>query len=373
MRKKVISAIFLFFIFSIVSIYPLSVNGFEINYIFSEIGSIDPGHSIINLQCIDNELAFVLNLDNNLVVFDVTDSSNAIELDSVYLYHPHDIELDLDRELVFATAFNGISILDYSNTSDLNQLSTYSNYTYSTFIFLQNELLFVGAEDSGLQIVNVTDPYNPYMIGNWSDPTGDIGQVYVMSNYAFVATRIPDISGPPTYQDLKVLDVSDPSNISYISTVDLGGSFNGGAPRAHNNDLVFFNDHAFGLKILDFSNPLDVSIIGNFSDGGFYNDVELVDDEIAFLADDYFGLKVVNCSVVTNPTLMGTHELLWRTLRVVVKDSRIYLATLNGGVRILSFAIETMTASSYPLWIVSGLLITCSVLKFTMNRKRKTP
>ena len=151
-------------------------------------------------------------------------------------------------------------------------------------------MLFVGAEDSGLQIVNVTDPYNPYMIGNWSDPTGDIGQVYVMSNYAFVATRIPDISGPPTYQDLKVLDVSDPSNISYISTVDLGGSFNGGAPRAHNNDLVFFNDHAFGLKILDFSNPLDVSIIGNFSDGGFYNDVELVDDEIAFLADDYFGL-----------------------------------------------------------------------------------
>ena len=371
MQKKVFKSIFLLVIFYSLLANPLLVKGVEYTYSFIELGSIEPGISVINLQCIDNELAFILNMNNQLAVFNVTEPTNIVELDSEYLYHPHDVELDLDRNLVFATVSNGVNIFDFSNTSDLQLLSVYSNYTYSTFIQLQEELLFIGAEERGLQIVNVTDPSNPFLIGNWSDPIGTIGPVYVMNDYAFVGTRtiIPDVS--ITYLDLKVLDISDPTNITYVSTVDTGGTYNGGAPKAYNNDLVYFNDHAFGLKILNFSNPYDVSIAGNFSDGGFYNDVELVDGELAFLADDSFGLKVVNCSDVENLSLMGTQELEWRTLRVVVKDTRAYIATLSGGIRILGFELETMKSSTFPFWIFTSVIVIQSILYYVMKRKKK--
>jgi len=309
-------------------------------------------------------------MNNQLVIQNISDISDIVELDSFYLYHPHDIQLDLDRNLVFATASNGINLIDYTNKSNLQLLSTYKNFTYSTFISLQEELLYIGAEDYGLQVVNVTDPSNPLLIGNWSDPVGDIGQVYICSDYAFVATRIPNPGSSPTYLDLKVLNISDPTNIAYVSTVDTGGTYNGGAPRAHINDLVYFNDHAFGLKILDFSNPFDVSVIGNFSDGGFYNDLELFDEEIVFLADDYFGLKVVNCSIVDEPFLLGTHELSWRTLRVAVNDPFVFIATLTGGVRILSLNPETHTITLFPLWLIFGIVISSTTLRLVFYRKK---
>ncbi len=372
MQKKVFKSVFLLVIFCSFLANPLLIEGVEYTYSFTEIGTIEPGISVINLQCIDNEVAFILDMSNQLAVFNITEPANVVELDSVYLNHPHDVELDLDRNLVYATASNGVNIFDFSNTSELQLLSTYKNYTYSTFIQLQGELLFVGAEEYGLQIVNVTDPSNPYLLGNWTDPIGDVGPSYILNDYAFVGTRtvIPDVS--ITYLNLKVLDISDPTNITYVSTVNTGGTYNGGAPRAYINDLVYFNDHAFGLKILNFSNPYDVSLVGHFLDGGFYNDLELVDGEIAFLADDYFGLKVVSCTDIVNPSVIGTHELDWRTLRVVVKDTRVYIATLSGGIRILSFEIATQKISTFPFWIFSGLIIASAVLYYTMNRKRKT-
>lgn len=369
MKKIVVKSIFLIIVFCSLLANPHSTRGLKYTCKFSEIGSIEPSISVINLQCIDNELAFVLDINNHLMVYNITEPTNIIELDSVNLYFPHDIELDLDRNLIFVTASNGVNIFDYSNPTDLQLLSVYKNYTHSTFIQLHEKLLFVGAEEYGLQIVNVTDSNTPVLIGNWTDPVGHIGQVYVIDEFIFVATRIPNISGPPTYLDLKVLNISNPLEITYVSTVDTGGTFNGGAPRAHNNNLVYFNDHAYGLKILNFSNPYDVSVVGNFSDGGFYNDVELVDGEIAFLADDYFGLKVVSCHDITNPLLISSWEHQWRTLRVIVQSDRVYLATINGGVRILSQEIITKEVALHPFLIVSSLMITYVLLKF---KKKKT-
>lgn len=367
--NKILKSILFMFISYFIIANSIVVYGTENTYSFSEIGVIEPDIRVINMQCIDNELVFVLDIAGRFLVFNVTNPADIIELDSIPLSFLHDIELDVDRNLVYTTASNGINIFNYTNPADLQLLSVYKNYTSSTFIQLRNELLFIGAEEYGLQIVNVTDATNPLLIGNWTDPVGDVGQVYLKDNFAFVATRTPNVSGPPTYLDLKVLNISDPRNITYVSTVDTGGSNNGGAPKAHYNDLIYFNDFAYGLKILNFTNPLDVFVAGNFSDDGFYNDVELVENNLAFIADDYFGLKVIDCSNIDNLLLTSTYEIEWRTLRVIVKDTRIYLATLNGGVRILSMGDVTFKSTLFPLWGICGMIIIPSAYQF-LSKKR---
>lgn len=369
MQKKTIKSLF-FIIFSLLSVNSISIMGIDYSASFTEIGSIAPGADIINMRFIDNDLAFLGEIYRGLAIYDITDANNCFELDVYPLTFAHDIELDLERKLVYITASNGVNIFNFSNPNQLELLSVYKNYTTSTYIQLKGELLFVGAEDRGLQIVNVTDPNNPIMIDNWVDGVGHVGPIYILDDFAFVGIRIPNISGPPTQIDLKLLDISDPKNITHLSTVDTGEGYDGGAPKAHNQDLVYFNDYSNGMKILNFSDPLNITVLGTYFDGGSINDVKLVDNEIAFIADDGEGLKVIDCSDPQNLVKIGSYHHQWRTLRAAVKDDRIYLATLEGGVRILT--TETNAIPIHPLLIFCSLIIAFTFLVYTVKKKDKT-
>jgi hypothetical protein len=311
-----------------------------------------------------------VEIDRGLTIYKIMEPTNCFELDHYSLSFVHDIELDLERELVYVTASTGVNIFNYSNPNQLKLLSVYLNYDHSTFIQLKGELLFVGAEDSGLQIVNVTDPYNPFMLNNWVDGVGHVGPVYVLNEFAFVGIRIPNTNAPPTPIDLKLLNISDPSNITFTSIVDTGEGYNGGAPKIHYQDLVYFNDYDNGLKILNFSDPFNVNVSGIYFDGGAINDVKLIDNEIAFLADDGEGLKVINCSDPRNPFKINSYSHRWRTVRVTVKDERLYLATLGGGVRILTIGNITNKISISPILILSNVIISILILSLMVRNKK---
>ncbi|MFX0004155.1 MAG: LVIVD repeat-containing protein [Candidatus Hodarchaeota archaeon] len=362
---------FVLIIFNSLFINQISVMGLEYTSTFTEIGSIASGRDIINMRLIENDLAFLVEITRGLAIYNITNPANCYELD----YHPlsfvHDIELDLERKLVYITALNGVNIFNFSNPNQLELLSVYLNYTSSTFIQLKGELLFIGAEDQGLQIVNVTDPYNPIMIDKWVDGVGHVGPVYILDNYAFVGIRIPNTSGPPTPIDLKLLDISDPKNITFISIIDTGEGYRGGAPKAHYQDLVYFNDYDNGLKILNFSDPFNITVLGIYFDGGSINDLKLINNKIAFLADDYEGLKIINCSDPKNPFKIGSYSHQWRTIRVAVKNESVYLATLGGGVRILTTGIITNEIPIYPIFIFCNLLIGSLILLYTIKKKNK--
>ncbi|MHA1126145.1 MAG: LVIVD repeat-containing protein [Candidatus Heimdallarchaeota archaeon] len=372
MKKKKFYAIFFVIIFSYSLTSAISIEGRQNTIVFSEIGVIGPGKSVIGMQCVDNELVYILEISNYLTVYNVSQIDNIQQIETVMLYHPHDLEIDKERNLIYATATSGVNIYNCSNPAELQLLSVYKNYTTSTYIQLRNDLVYVGAEEYGLQIVNVSDPSNPLLIGNWTDPIGDVGQVYIKDDFVFIATRIHNVAAPPTYLELKVLNISDPKNITYVSTVNLGGTFNGGAPRAHYGDLIYFNDHAFGLKILNFTNPYDVFIVANYSDlDCFYNDLELMDNDQVLLADDYFGLKVIDCLNLENLYVRGTFETSFRSLRVSVIGSKIYLATLSGGVRILQLGYESLAIGFSPIMMINEFIIATSAYLIISKRKKQ--
>lgn len=370
MKKKIVK-VFALIIFNSLLVNNISILGLEYTSSYTEIGSIASGSDIINMRLIDNDLAFLGEINRGLAIYNISNPNNCFELDYSPLSFVHDMELDLERELVYITASNGVNIFNYSNPNQLELLSVYLNYTTSTYIQLKGELLFVGAEDQGLQIVNVTDPYNPIMLDKWIDGAGHVGAVYILENFAFVGIRIPNINGPPTPIGLKLLNVSDPKNITYISTVDTGVGYRGGAPTAHNLNLVYLNDYDNGLKILNFSDPFNIAILGIYFDGGSFNDVKLIHNDIAFLADDTEGLKIVNCSDPKNPFKIGSYSHQWRTIRVAVEDDRVYLATLGGGVRIITTGVNTNEIPIYPIFILCNLLIGSLILLYHIKKRKR--
>lgn len=369
MKKKIYS-IFIVLLFNSLCFSNISILGFDNTASFTEIGSIASGTDIINMRFIDNDLAFLVEVDRGLAVYDVSKPWNCVEQDFFPLSFVHDIELDLERKLVYITASNGVNIFNFSNPTFLRLLSVYKNYTSSRYIQLKGNLLFVGAEEKGLQVVDVTDPYHPVMIDSWTDSIGYVGPIYILDDFAFVGTYTPNNNAPPTILDLKVLDINDPKNIAFESTVNVSGGYRGGVPKAHYEEFVYLNDYENGLKILDFSDPLNVTVKGNYFDGDSINDVKLVNNETAFLADDEFGLKIINCTNPKNPFMIGSYEHQWKTIRVAIEDNTVYLGTQEGGVRIISSKSNALEISIHPIFIISNLFLGSFILAYIVKKKK---
>ena len=387
MRNRVLKGIIISVCFSVIFFTQL-VNCMDYSYGFKEIGSISGSSEIINAAYVDDSLAFLLEIDRSVFgVYDIRNPRDCTELDTFYLSYMHDIELDKERNLAFVTASNGINILNYSNPSEIDRISVYVNYTSSTYIHLVGERLYVGAEGDGLQIVNVSDPSNPFMIGRWDDSVGHIGPVFVIEDYhydgsisgngtgndvddfAFVGTRLPNIGAPPTILDMKVLNVTDPTNVTFLRVMNVDEEHIGATPKHLAGDLLFFKHYDFGLRIVNFSDPFNITILGSFHDGGLYNDFKIMEETIALIVDDPFGLKVVNCSDNENLELIKSYEHEWRTIRVAMEQDRIYLATLGGGVRILT--IKTRRIPIQTSLILVGLGIGCIFIWTKMKRDIK--
>ena len=119
MQKKTITSFF-FIIFSLLFVNPISIKGIEYTSPFTEIGSIAPGIDIINARYIENDLAFLVEIYRGLAIYDTTDANNCFELDMYPLTFAHDIELDLERKLVYVTASTGVNIFNFSNPNMMN-------------------------------------------------------------------------------------------------------------------------------------------------------------------------------------------------------------------------------------------------------------
>jgi len=120
---------------------------------------------------------------------------------------------------------------------------------------------------------------------------------------------------------------------------------------AHNvylsGDLAYVADDNNGLKIIDISNPLSPSLVGSL-ETIFALDV-YVSGNYAYVAGDGDGLSIVSIRDPSNPILVGGYQYpccsAFRGVKVV--GNYAYLAdSFNGGITIIN-----ISNPSAPIWI----------------------
>jgi hypothetical protein len=186
-----------------------------------------------------------------------------------------------------------------------------------------------------------------------------------------VGTRIPNVNAPPTILDMKMLNVSDPTNVTLLNVMNVDEVYIGATPKQLVGDLLFFKHYDFGLRIVNFSDPFNISVLGTFHDGGLYNDFKIVDNTMALIADDPYGLKVVDCSDRENLELISSYEHEWRTIRIAVGQDRIYLATLGGGIRILKVKSGQIPIHTSTILAAMGIGCIFALMHFMRTKKRE--
>ena len=168
------------------------------------------------------------------------------------------------------------------------------NFGYPIAIYTSNDYLYLGS-GGGVIIFDVSDSTNPEKIGNISFPGAYVRSIYVLDTLMFIGDA---------EKGLRIANVSDPSNpfeIGNYETYWVKGVF-------ARNQLVYtseFNGDSAELVIYDVSNPQSPNILSKDTLPGSNMNEVLVKDGYAYFADGYDGLRVINVSDSTNPFETG--------------------------------------------------------------------
>lgn len=230
-----------------------------------------------------------------LRVFDVSDLTKPVEVGAILDFTAAD--LATDGLHLFATRFSVDTQLYYLHVFDLTnpaspvELSTMPVSHHVLELEYANGHLFAPEfYDTGLHIINVTDPTNPFEDAfypvDWSE------DIWIQGDYAYVTAF---------HEGLIVLDISDPANPSVAGSFYEVFQF---GDVAVSGDLAFITTGTTGEQHLRL---YDVSDLGNIHEldrillpGNAWDLV--AQGNYAYIADGFAGLQIVRA---------GTHELMF--------------------------------------------------------------
>ena len=199
-------------------------------------------------------------------------------------------------------------------------------------VYVTDSYAYVADDDGGLQVIDVTNPESPVIVGSVGmQYSGRARGVHVSGSYAYVVNDLGDFQNPVL--SLEVIDISSPQ-----SPVSVGYFGTQGSPR----DLHVSGSYAYvvwestlatgshgGLKVIDISDPETPAIASSTSTGRGASGV-YVSGGYAYVVDGgYTGLQVIDVSNPENPVSAGSVDAPYAT-KVFVSDSYAYIAGADG-------------------------------------------
>ena len=152
-------------------------------------------------------------------------------------------------------AYNGLEVYDLANPVEPELLTIYNDY-YAHDVYVKNDITYFHGQEDGFFVVDFSNTDNPQLLGSLTD-YDEFGQGYNHSgwlsedgNYYFSTDENHGL-------DIKVLDVSDFSDMKVVSLINSGVSE---SSMAHNvmvrGNYLYVAYYHDGLQIYDITNPL---------------------------------------------------------------------------------------------------------------------
>ena len=189
---------------------------------------------------------------------------------------------------------------------------SYDTPGFAHEVALSGNYAYVADWDSGLQIIDVSDPSNPTFKGSYDTPLLAYG-VALSGNYAYVAD---EDSG------LRIIDISDPANPTFKGAYNTPGSSRGVALSG--NYAYLADDHYGGLQVIDISDPSNPIFIGSYDTPDTALGVA-ISGNYAYVADKVSGLQIIDISDLSNPTFKGSYDTSGSAHEVVVSGNYAYV------------------------------------------------
>jgi len=217
---------------------------------------------------------------------------------------------------------SGLQILDVSNPASPTLRGAYDTPSHARAVCVRDTVAYV-ADYGGLQILNVADPSLPAFLAEYDLPE-DEEDVFVADSLAYVAGG---------WSGFHAVDVSNPSQPAYVGTCETPGDGDGVTGAGSLAYHVSGGPTGAGLYIVDVANPAQPTLIGSFPTDGYARDVVLA-GALAYVANGQDGLRIFDVSDPTSPAVRGVADTPGHSLGVCLASDLAYVADHTGGLRV---------------------------------------
>ncbi|MFW9922782.1 MAG: LVIVD repeat-containing protein [Candidatus Thorarchaeota archaeon] len=200
-------------------------------------------------------------------------------------------------------------------------VSTYTlNNTGDHFLSVVDDYLYIGVDDGGIVVVDVSNKTNPLYYTQKLD-TITINNFISYGDYLFLYNAI----------SVEILDISTPSAITSIWFELLSGE---------SYDIYVVEDTLFladdtALEIIDITNPAKPKEISTFYDKGESIIGVYAVGDYAYIIEENVGLKILDISNINNPIELGNWTFNEDVSDIYVTQEYAYLAQGTDGIAVI--------------------------------------
>ena len=256
-----------------------------------------------------------------------------------------------------ADRFGGLKILSVANPASPVLLGTYATPDSAEDVAMVGNTAYIAASGAGLQIVDLSKPAQPLLLGSFVTNMS-ASSVRVIGNRAYVGCPlVVSPIGHPTTTGLQIIDVSNPAHPALLgntgydtAAVDLVGN------------LALTAGPNTGLGVFDISDPTAPGLLAWYippASGGpgwplpprpfiFALGVQAVGN-LAYVACGSDGLWAMDVTVPTLPVNVARFVTAGWAQNVAVADNKAYVALGDGGLQIIALPAGLGVQSSPTL------------------------
>lgn len=228
--------------------------------------------------------------------------------------------------------------INFSPEEDVIRFKTYLND-----VFIDGNYAYVTDGYAGIQVVDISTPSNPSHVGSYNPSSGQFNGLYVKDGYIYTSM----VSSGTFF----ILDASDPSHLSLKSSYNLEGNhyeFLATVNGSYAYMVATAEDGSYGdyrylaiVSLVDLANPEEVSrldldcVIEDVSVNGNY----------AYVSCGSDGLKIINISTPSSPSLVKSYALSAGAYALTVSGNYAYVSTEEGGLSIINISTPSLPST----------------------------
>lgn len=224
-------------------------------------------------------------------------------------------------------------VIDVSNPSapiEIVSLNLSGNADALT-VFYWDGYAYIGRADGAPQeflILNVSNPLSPFVVSGLSGIGGEINDIYVFNNRAYLGTEDDD-------RGMIVINVSNPASPSVMGSIDVGDHAYG---IYLNNENKTLTGEKTKFYIVNASSPSNMTILGSASIGNKTRDIVSA-GSLAFLATENPNaeFQVYDISNPASPSLWSSFNFPQMATGIDYEDNIVYVSVRsNDALRIIT-------------------------------------
>ena len=261
-----------------------------------------------------------------------------------------------------AAGDNGLLLLNVSNPSKPTLLGSFAA-NYVTDVAITGSTAWITSESDGVKVVNVSNGFSPTVLGSYS-AVGNAKSIVIAGNIAYVSDW---------ENGLLLLSTQNTSNIQKIALFPIVNAKN--VVLAKNNSLALVVSDNSDLILIDVSNPYAPKQLSALTLGSDVRSVAVLNDNTVVVAAGVGGLKVVNISDATRPTVLSTFADIRSANAVSIIDNRALVADDDKGLTVVDLTLPSNPTLLEHVAISNGVsvgIVTSNNVAYLLNTTGNT-